>query len=177
MNSRDKRFMYEGGQTAYYLDLVVPSGTIYPHIATTIQTPILDGAPIYDICRVRIVHVGRHFPCWGSTYNNHSSSDMISSLGDGVNDRATVNLTLVSNGGGGEYWWNKNDSVVRIEVVLRGRKHDTAVNGSWYDTVFTVDYGGGVDWSQTASLKYNTTNPDLTSVCNFPLTSILQHGH
>ena len=148
--------IYQGGSSAFYLDIFLPPPSFQEKIDITFTNPIVNDSAVLKFCRIELVHVGKDFGCYNaSDVTVHLQTTALHGADDDYTS-GSVSLEMISNVGFRGQTWNRNDSVLRFEVVVALSEVLDMGNFSTYETSVGVSYkkvGSTGSWSAKGSLE------------------------
>lgn len=139
------------------LNLTIPEGTTSTY-DLTVQTPVGNGLPMFQLCRISIINVGNNMPC---VIAGDKTPVYTSTVGATHSDKGTLSLGSISNlaltpGSTAE-------NIIALEVIVTPLEHTSVTSSSTHDIAITIRYGVGIDVSHTVTLQVGgvTPAPDL----------------
>jgi hypothetical protein len=126
--------IYDNGTYVYWLDVHIPPGSMYKPLKIDVAGPYYHKG-LLDICNFNVIHVGSEIMGYVAA---NAKVTYVSTSGDSINDRATIELGHLSNVGreDADMFWMKN--IVRLSVRKQCYLTCTCVNR--LSTFHEVDY-------------------------------------
>ncbi|XP_013418610.1 uncharacterized protein LOC106179497 [Lingula anatina] len=154
--------MYTNASVVYHLEMYLPTVTYWNPMSVEFIVPLANDSniPLVDICRVSIIHVGNNFACLNKT---QVPITLQSTTLPEINDRAVATFGMVTNVGKQDYDWTRNESVIRMEVVVDWTDKTNLTNGTEFYVDASVRYAKDKLWVARASLTYTEDEPQIAS--------------
>jgi len=137
----------------FILNLAIPEGTTSTY-DLTVQTPVGNSLPMFQLCSISIINVGNNMPC---VISGDKTPVYTSTVGATHSDKGTISLGSITNlaltpGSAAE-------NTITLEVIVTPLEHASVTIGSTHDIKKTIRYGVGIDVSYAVTLQVGGITP------------------
>ncbi|XP_063395828.1 uncharacterized protein LOC134680633 [Mytilus trossulus] len=152
----------------FYLDMLVPEGSTSTY-TLTVQTPIDNNLPKFQLCKISLKRVGGNMPC---VIPDDSTVSYESTVAATHADKGTLSLGSISDlpiSPG-----NATENTITFEIIVTPLQHTAIQPSSPHDVTMTITYGSGatVSYTSTFTVQSTTAAADIsnTTVPSFNMT-------
>lgn len=131
--------------------MLVPEGSTSTYILT-VQTPIDNNLPKFQLCKISIKRVGGNMPC---VIPDDSTVSYESTVAATHADKGTLSLGSISDlpiSPG-----NATENTITFEIIVTPLQHTAITQSSSHDVTMTITYGSGATVSSTSTFTVQST--------------------